>query len=147
MPADPPPAAPGIFRITPVVATVAVVVAVIGLVLMLRPVSTPTQDCGTAMGFILDGRSDVLVDRADPPTGVTAAEAEANNEAPCRTRVTDALKPGSVLFAVGFVVAIGATFAEAGARTWWWVRNRRRPDDRSGADAEAHPEPEVPAGH
>lgn len=134
-PAPPPPAAApapparpaphGLLRVTAVVAIIGVVVSLIGLAMMLRPVTTPVQDCGTALGFILDGRTDVYADLDDLPPGVTEAEAKANDRNPCRERVADQLRPAAVVFSSGLLVALGASAVELVARFIGWMRRRR----------------------
>ena len=112
-------------KVTAIVATIGVVVALVGLLSLLRPVSTPTQDCGTVAGFLLDGRSNVYIDPNDLPKGVTAAEAKANNAHPCRERVADQTKPGAVVLLGGLTVAVGAALVEMTARGLAWRRRRR----------------------
>ncbi|WP_421117963.1 hypothetical protein ACE2AJ_11130 [Aquihabitans daechungensis] len=124
-PTDARPAPRGLLRATAVIATIGVVVALLGLVLLLRPVSTPTQDCGTSLAFLLDGRVNEFVSESDPPPGVTAAEAKANNDEPCRDRVAERTKPAAVLLGAGLVAAIGAAVVETAVRTTAWVRRRR----------------------
>jgi hypothetical protein len=144
-PATPAPAAPahgradapaptGVLRVTAIIATVGVVAALLGLLLMLRPVTTPTQDCGTSIGFLLDGRVNEFVDEQDPPEGVTAAEAKANNADPCRDRVAERAKPAGILIAGGVLVALVATLVEVGDRGLAWRRRRRA---RSAAPSES----------
>ncbi len=125
MPTDARPGPHGLLRATAVIATVGVVVALLGLVLLLVPVSTPTQDCGTSIGFLLEGRVNELVSETDPPRGVTPAEAKANNATPCRERVAGRTKPAAVLLGAGLVSAIGATLFEAALRTTAWMKRRR----------------------
>jgi hypothetical protein len=114
-----------VLRATAVVATVGVVMALAGLLLLLRPVQTPTQDCGTSLAFILGGRVNALVSETDPPKGITPAEAKANNARPCRERVAQRTKPAAVLFGTGLVAALGATAVEVALRGSAWVRRRR----------------------
>lgn len=136
MPPDEPPARPGstgLTRATAIIATIGVVVALLGIGLLLRPVETPTQDCGTALGFLLDGRVNELVSETDPPKGITPAEAKANNASPCRDRVADAAKPAAVLFGAGLVAALGATIVELVVRFAAWRRRGYRTDRRSDA--------------
>ncbi|WP_426574965.1 hypothetical protein [Aquihabitans sp. McL0605] len=134
-PADEPAAAPaptvshprptGLLRATAVVAFVGVIAAVLGFGLLLRSVSTPTQDCGTVIGFILDGRVNVFVDPADPPKGVTAAEAKANNDRPCRERVADQAKAPAIMLVSGLGIAFVAALVEVTHRSFLWRRRRR----------------------
>lgn len=119
------PAPHGLLAATAVIATVGVVVALLGLALVFRTVSTPTQDCGTAIGFLLDGRVNVFVSEDDPPAGITPAEAKANNAEPCRERVADATKPAAILFGAGMVAAIGAAVVEMTVRCRGWLQRRR----------------------
>jgi hypothetical protein len=119
------PRANGLLAVTPVIATIGVAVALVGLLLVLRPVSTPTQDCGTALAFLLEGRVNEFVSETDPPEGVTKAEAKANNAEPCRVRVADRTEPAAVLFGAGMVAALGATFTEIVVRLQGWLRRRK----------------------
>lgn len=119
------PAAHGVVAATAVIATIGVVVALIGLGLMLRTVSTPTQDCGTSLAFLLQGRVNVFVSVDDPPEGITSAEAEANNAEPCRDRVADQVKPAAVLFVAGLIAAVGAALTEVVIRSVGWLRRRK----------------------
>ena len=125
-PADPAPAPPrGLLRVTPIVATVGVVVALVGLLLLLRPVTTPTQDCGTALGFLLDGRVNEIASVEDPPEGITPAEAKANKERPCRVRVVDQATPALIAFGAGLLVAVVAALTEIVARSIGWFGRRQ----------------------
>lgn len=137
------PAATGILQATAIIATIGVLVALLGIAIMLLPVRTPTQDCGTALGFLLDGRVDQLVSEDNPPDGITPAEAKANNAAPCRERVADRTKPAAVLLGAGVVAALGAALAETTIRLV--RRNKRR---RAGPNDPAPPpvEPADPIG-
>ncbi|MCU1371491.1 MAG: hypothetical protein JWO77_2685 [Ilumatobacteraceae bacterium] len=119
------PAAHGVVSATALIATLGVVVALIGLGLMLRTVSTPTQDCGTSIAFLLQGRVNVFVSVDDPPEGITKAEAEANNATPCRERVADQVKPAALLFGAGLVAAVGAAAVEMAVRGAGWLKRRR----------------------
>lgn len=119
------PAPRGLLAATAVIATIGVVVALLGIVLLLRPVSTPTQDCGTSLGFLLDGRVNVFVSEDDPPAGITPEEARANNAEPCRDRVADRAGPALVLFSAGLVAAIIAAVVEGTVRISGWLRRRR----------------------
>lgn len=123
-PATGAPGPPRVLRATAIVAAVGTLVALVGLALLLRPVQTPVQDCGTVAGFLLDGRTNEFVDPADPPKGVTRAEAEANNREPCRDRVADAAKPGAAIFVLGLVTATVAATLEVGVRGALWRRRR-----------------------
>lgn len=130
-PPPPPAAAPvhpaptGLLRATAVIATIGVVVALAGLVLLLRPVTTPTQDCGTSLAFLLEGRDNEFVSETDPPAGITKAEAKANNATPCRERVAERTEPAAVLLVAGLVSALLATTTEVAVRNIaWWKRSR-----------------------
>ncbi|MEZ5137674.1 MAG: hypothetical protein R2711_02510 [Acidimicrobiales bacterium] len=124
-------------RTTALVATVGVGVVLVGLLVLLRPVSTPTQSCGTSLGVLLDGRANEYVyDVQNPPEGITTAEAEANNARPCRERVADIARPAAVAMAVGLVAAIGALIVEVVERSFAW---RRRTRHRHEAMAAAGP--------
>jgi hypothetical protein len=107
-----------------VVATIGAVVALVGIVVMLRPVSTPVQDCGTALGFLLDGGVNEFADPANPPAGLTAAQVTANNTRPCRERVADTARPGLALFLAGTLTATAAAITEVSVRGWRWHRRR-----------------------
>ena len=127
-PAPAPPVGPRARRlhaVTVVVATVGVLIALVGLVWGTRPLATPTQDCGTAFSFLLEGRIDVFVDPADPPAGVTPSEAEANNAEPCQERSADRAKPAAGVVVGGTVLAAVAAAVDGGARGW--RRYRLRP--------------------
>jgi len=152
-----PPARPahtGLLRATAVIATIGVVVALVGVAILLLPVQTPTQDCGTSLGYLLDGRVDVLVSETDPPAGITPAEAKANNANPCRERVADRTKPAAVLIGAGLVAALGAALVEGTIRFLTWrKRGARRtgpdvatePTDRTGDAPRPDPDPSPPA--
>jgi hypothetical protein len=117
------------------VAAIGALVALAGLVGLLRPVSTPVQDCGLAAAFLLDGRTDRFVDPSDPPAGVTAAEATDNNQRPCRERVADVARPAAVALLAGITIGITAAIIEVSARI---TLRRQRHHERAaseGADA------------
>ena len=116
---------PASLRATAIVATIGVAIALVGIVLLARPVHTPAQDCGSAGAFLLAGRVDVYVDEQRPPEGVTRAEARANNRTPCRERVAEASTPGITLFAVGLLGAVLAALVEGAIRLWGWRKRRR----------------------
>lgn len=116
------PGPPGALRLTAAIATIGVVAALVGVFLVARPLRTPTQDCGTALTFLLRGRLNEYVDPANPPRGVTAAEAEANNADPCQERAGDRGIPALALVAGGTALGIGAVVAEFSMR----IRLRRR---------------------
>ena len=141
-----PPGAP-LVRATAVVGFVGVLVALAGVALGLRPLSTPTQDCGTAASFLLRGRVNVYVDPANPPEGTTRAEAEANNAEPCQERAANRAKPAGALVVGGTLVGIVALLVE------WVVRLRlhRAANRRLAAEsvdevgAPSPPTPSTPA--
>lgn len=138
------PARPGPTRAqqgTAIVATIGVVLALVGLLLSLRPVSTPTQDCGATLGFLLDGRTNEYVDPSDLPKGVTEAEATSNNERPCRERVADAAKPAFGLLGVGLLVGVTAALLEIVSRGLAW---RTRVAERNAAAAAGQVPPPPP---
>lgn len=110
--------------VTVLLAAVGVVVALAGLVAGTRPLATPTQDCGTPFSFLLHGRVDVFVDPADPPAGVSAAEAEANNAEPCQERAADRARPAAGLVVGGTVLATIAAGTDLAVRSWRWYRIR-----------------------
>lgn len=114
---------PTLLRATALTATIGVVVALLGVALLLRPVHTPAQDCGTVAGFLLEGRTDVAVDPNQPPAGTTRAEARAHNRHPCRERVADAAKPGATLVLAGTAAALVALLVETVVRNG--ARHRR----------------------
>lgn len=115
----------GVLRATAVVATLGVVVALLGLGLLLRPVTTPLQDCGTTLRFLLDGGVNEYANPDEPPRGLTADEVRSNNERPCRVRVADAAQVPLVMFAAGLVVSTAAAVAELSVRGWRWRQRRR----------------------
>ena len=98
---------------TAVLATLGVVVALIGLALSARPLATPTQDCGTAFTFLVAGRVNEFVDPGNPPTGVTRAEAEANNAEPCQERAANRAVPAAVAVVAGTGLGLLAAGLEA----------------------------------
>lgn len=118
------PAPTGLLGIPALIALLGVLVAVAGLGLALVPVRTPTQDCGTPMAFLLRGRVDVLVDPVSPPTGITPAEAKANNARPCQQRSAARGLPALVLVLVGTTIGLIAATVEVTIR----LRRRRSPE-------------------
>jgi hypothetical protein len=129
-----PPREPGarLVRVTAVVALVSVLLALVGLGLGLRPLATPTQDCGTAATFLLQGRVNEYVNPADPPSGITRAEAEANNAEPCQERAGNRALPAGVLLVGGTLVAAVAVLVESVVR----FRLHRASNRRLAADPE-----------
>ena len=118
------PAPTGLLRVPALLALLGVLVAVAGLSLSLVPVRTPTQDCGTPLAFLLRGRVDVLVDPVSPPTGITPAEATANNARPCQKRSAARGLPALVLVLVGSTIGLIAAAVELVIR----LRRRRSPE-------------------
>ncbi len=134
-PPPPSPRVPGarLVRATAVVALVGVLVALVGVGLGLLPLATPTQDCGTAATFLLQGRVNEYVDPADPPTGITSAQAEANDAEPCQERAGNRALPAGALVVGGTAVAVAAVLVESVAR----FRLHRAANRRLGAEAVA----------
>jgi hypothetical protein len=108
--------------VTVVVATLGVVVALVGLVWGTRPLATETQDCGTAFSFLLDGEVDVYVSIESPPAGITPAEAAANNARPCQERAAERALPAGGLVLAGTLTAALAAAVDLGVRGWRWYR-------------------------
>lgn len=124
----PPSAAPRphqtrLHRSTPVLATIGVLVALFGLAWGTRPLETPTQDCGTAFSFLLDGRVDQFVDPSNPPEGISPEAAQANNDRPCQERAAGHSRPAAALLVGGTLVAAVAGAVDLGVRG---VRRYRR---------------------
>ncbi len=110
-------------RVTVVVATICVFGALVGLVWGTRPLTTPTQDCGTAFSFLLDGRVDQFVDPSNPPEGITAEEARANNDRPCQERAATRSRPAGALVVGGTLMASATAAVDLAVRG---VRRYRR---------------------
>ncbi len=106
-------------QVTAAVALVGILVSLIGLGLLVRPLATPVQDCGTAASFLLRGGTDVLVDDEHPPRGVTRAEARANNASPCQERAANRARPAATLVVLGVLVALLALMVELVMRVRW----------------------------
>lgn len=121
-----PPRRRGVLRATAVVATVGVLVALVGVVVLALPVHAPLQDCGTTFTYLFDGKVDTLGDPAKPPKGHSSADVRANNAKTCHDRVVDKAKPAAVLLLGGLAVALAATATEMAAR-WRLSRRDRRP--------------------
>lgn len=107
---------------TAVVATLGVLVALVGVVWLLRPLSSPTQDCGTAWSFLATGRSNIYVDPSNPPKGIAGPEAKANNANPCQARAGERAKPAGALVVGGTFVALIAAVVDGVVR---FRRHRR----------------------
>lgn len=118
----PPRRGPRLVRIAPIVALVGLALAAAGFVVGLRPLRTPVQDCGTAFGFLLDGRVEEFGDPANPPAGLTRAEVEEANANPCQERAAHRALPGLVLLLAGGAISLGAVLAEV---AWRFVHRRR----------------------
>ncbi len=103
-------------RVTAIVALVGVLLALLGLGIGALPLQTQTQDCGTAASFLLDGRLNQLVDPANPPKAVTAAEAKANNAKPCQERAANRAWPAGILVVGGTLLALVALVVEVTIR-------------------------------
>lgn len=137
--------APGarLVRATAALSLVGVLVALLGIGLALRPLSTPTQDCGTAASFLLQGRANEFVDPSNPPEGITAAQAEANNAEPCQERAGNRALPAGALVVGGTVLGLVAVLVESVTR----FRLHRAANRRLWAEPAERPEPapEAPA--
>lgn len=120
----PEPDPPISLRITATIGFVGLLIALTGLFLLSRPVRTPTQDCGTVGAFLLDGRTNRLVDPNDPPPGVTEDQARDNNAHPCQERAANRARPAAAALVAGTSITIVAGLTEVGFR--WRLRTRRR---------------------
>lgn len=118
-----PPSRRGVLSFTAPLATLGVLAALVGVVLLALPVHSPLQDCGSSFGFLIDGRSDLFGDPAAPPKGASRADVEATNARPCRPRVATRAKPAAFLIPGGVVAGVGAATTEVAVR---WRRSRRR---------------------
>jgi hypothetical protein len=133
-------------RATAVIAFIGVLVALVGLGLGLRPLSTPTQDCGTAATFLLRGKANEYVDPSNPPTGITRAEAEANNAEPCQERAGNRALPAGLLVVGGTAVGVVALLVEGAVRfRLHRAANRRRGDDPPAPVPPSAPAPAPPS--
>ena len=90
--------------VTAWVALLGLVVAAVGAVVLLLPLSTPTQNCGTSAGFLLDGRVNVFVDPEAPPAGITKADALDNNAKPCQERAANRARPAGIAVVGGALI-------------------------------------------
>ncbi len=124
-PTTPPPRRPTTVTVTAWVALVGLVVAFVGIGIMLLPLRTPTQDCGTAAGFLLDGRVDELINPDDPPAGITKAEALDNNANRCQERAANRARPAGVAVVAGTLLGLVAVLTEVGVRWRWRAATRR----------------------
>lgn len=121
----------GLVRVAPVVALVGVLVALVGVALVSRPLSTPTQDCGTALTFLLDGEPNQWVSVDDPPEGVTSDQARDNNDHPCQERAANQARPAAALVFVGTFVGVTAAASEVVVR----ILDRRATRSRHREDS------------
>lgn len=99
-------------QVTAVAAFVGVLIALAGVGYVAMPLRTPTQDCGTAATFLIDGRVNVFANPQDPPAGASSTDVQANNEKPCQERAADRALPGAALILAGTLVALGALVFE-----------------------------------
>lgn len=117
---DAPPRRPTSVTVTAWVALAGLVVAFIGIGVLLLPLRTPLQDCGTAAGFLLDGRVDEVANPDDPPAGTTKADVLDNNATRCQERAANRARPAGMAVVGGTLVGLVAVLAEAGMR--WRLR-------------------------
>lgn len=108
--------------VTAAIALAGVAIAGLGMVLGLRPVQTPTQECGSAFGFILDGRVNQYVDVRNLPPGVSRSAALSNNETPCQERAANRARPAGILVVGGGLVGLAAAAVEALVRARWRMK-------------------------
>lgn len=120
-----PPRRPATVTVMAWVALVGLVVAFVGVGIMLLPLSTPTQDCGTAAGFLLDGRVDEVVNPDDPPAGITKDEALDNNANRCQERAANRARPAGLAVVGGTLLGLIAVLTEAVVRWRWRLASRR----------------------
>ena len=121
-------------RLTAVFALMGVLLAFVGIALAARPLHTETQDCGSAGSFLLDGRVNEFVDPANPPTGVTSAEAKANNVQPCQQRAANRGWPAGILVVGGTFAALTALIAEVIVRATFGRRRTPPPPTKPLTD-------------
>lgn len=128
--ATPPARGSRFVRATAITALLGALLALAGIWVATRPVTTPVQDCGSAAAFLLDGRVDQLADPEDPPEGLTRAAVVDNNDRPCQERAAAQAGPGAVMIVAGTALGLLAGLVEALGR--WWLRARApvnvRPD-------------------
>jgi len=129
-----------LLTVTAISGFLGILLALGGVAWLARPLATPTQDCGTAFSFLSEGKLNVYVDPANPPKGITAAEAEANNAKPCQALAGDRARPAAGLVMIGTASALLAAIVELAART------RRRRDQRQRPPISLEPEPSVATG-
>ena len=111
-------------QVTAIAAVLGVIVALAGIWVATRPVSTPVQDCGAAAAFLLDGRVNVFADPEDPPVGLTRAQVVDNNDRPCQERAANQAAPGAVMIVAGTLIGLVAATVEVLGR--WSLRHRAR---------------------
>ncbi len=112
-------------RTTAIVAFVGLVVALLALGYASLPLRTPTQDCGTALAFLLEGRSNELVDPNAPGDGFTTEEAVANSTRPCQERAAGRARRAGLPFLGGIMAASTAFMVEQVVRYRFRARARR----------------------
>jgi hypothetical protein len=112
-------------RITAIVALTGVVAALLALGYTALPLRSPTQDCGTALTFLLDGRVDEFVDPNAPDDEFTTEEAVANNTRPCQERAAGRARRAGVPFVGGIVAAVSSLVVEQVVRYRFRARTRR----------------------
>lgn len=133
-------------RVPAVVTVVGLVVAAVGAVIGFWPLSTPTQDCGTAASFMIQGRVNVFVNPDNPPEGITPDEARANNAEPCQERAANrglialALVVGGAL--AGVVSVITEATIRLRSRLRWRRLHRTSPPVAVFSDPAAPPRPD-----
>ena len=117
---------PNALTITAIVGFLGVLLALGGLAWTARPLRTPTQDCGSALTFLWNGRVNIFTDPANPPKGVTSAAAKNNNAKPCQARAGERARPGAIALGTGTALALLAGIVEGAIR----IHRRRaeRPD-------------------
>lgn len=131
-------------RITAIVALTGVVAAVLALGYTALPLRTPTQDCGTALTFLLDGGVDEFADPNAPDDGSTTEEAVANNTRPCQERAAGRARRAGVPFVGGIVAAVAALVMEQVVRYRFRARTRRTWITRHRTMPPTPPTPPVP---
>ena len=131
-------------RVVGAVAFGAIIIALLGVALLLRPLATPVQDCGTAASFLLRGGANQYADPDRPPKGVTRDEALANNANPCQEQAANRARPAMVLVLGGVLTAVVALVVEWVLRIRWHRADTRRPTSEGDA-ASADGPAEAPA--
>ena len=103
-------------------ASLGVLIALSGVVVLALPVHTPIHDCGSTFAYLYDGRYEPPTDPAKPPKGHTAAQVRRANAKPCRPRVADRAVLAAELILPGLALSLVAAGAEIVIR----FRLRRR---------------------